>query len=345
VTPATASRPASYRLLQIVILGVVAWGIYRVLAPELAQLSREDLTQWRPAVVPLAASLLLLVAVYVMHALLWRQILTDLAIARPLVRDTIRVYFLASLGRYIPGKVWQLAGLAVLAGRAGIPAGPAAAAAVLGQFGFLTTGLLFLGITLPEWPTALGAADNGAVSATLPLAAGAVLLITGGGLIWLLVATPLGHGFRDAVTRRLYARGGGRAASRVAAAFALADRVRPRDAAVWATAYGISWVLLGAAFVLFAAAFHPPLAEQPRFVAGTVAAAYLVGYLFILVPAGIGVREGAMLLLLQQVMPAGGALVISVLSRLWFTAAELVPLTFLPVLGRTTTLRREDGES
>jgi glycosyltransferase 2 family protein len=345
VTSASATRRASYRLLQILLLAAVAWGIYRVLAPELSQLSRADLTQWRPAPLPLAASLLLLVAVYLMHALLWRRILTDLSIATPLVRTSIRVYFLASLGRYLPGKVWQLAGLAVLAGKAGIPAGPAAAAAVLGQFGFLTTGLLFLGITLPEWPAAIGAADNGGVSATLPLAVGAVLLITGGGLIWLLVATPLGHGFRNAVTRGLHNRAGSRAADRVAAAFALADRVRPRDAALWAAAYAISWVVLGAAFVLFASAFHPPLAELPRFVAGTVAAAYLVGYLFILVPAGIGVREGAMLLLLQQVMPAGGALVISVLSRVWFTAAELVPLAFLPVLGGTGTFRREDGES
>jgi uncharacterized membrane protein YbhN (UPF0104 family) len=163
---------------------------------------------------------------------------------------------------------------------------------------------------------------------------GAVLLIAGGGVIWLLVATPIGHGFRERLGRALGERGG----QRVGAAFALADRVRPRDAALWATAYALSWVLLGTAFVLFAAAFHPPLAAQPRFVAGTVAAAYLVGYLFILVPAGIGVREGAMLLLLQQVMPAGGALVVSVLSRVWFTAAELVPLAFLPAL-------RDDGSA
>jgi glycosyltransferase 2 family protein len=329
VSETTGPRRALFRILQIVLLAAIAWGIYRVLAPELSQLSRSDLTQWRPAALPLGGSLVLLVGVYVMHALLWRRIMRDLEIARPAFGTVMRVYFLASLGRYLPGKVWQLAGLAVLAGRAGMPPGPAAAAAVLGQFGFLTTGLLFLGLTLPEWPAALGAADNGVVSASLPLALGTVLLIAGGGAVWLLVATPLGHGFRERLARAL----GGRGGDRVKAAFALADRVRPADAALWAGAYALSWVLLGAAFVLFAAAFHPPLAAQPRFVAGTVAAAYLVGYLFILVPAGIGVREGAMVLLLQQVMPAGGALVISILSRVWFTAAELVPLAVLPALG------------
>jgi uncharacterized membrane protein YbhN (UPF0104 family) len=66
-----------------------------------------------------------------------------------------------------------------------------------------------------------------------------------------------------------------------------------------------------------------------------VAAAYRVGYLFVIVPAGLGVREGAMLLLLQLAMPqAGAALVISALSRVWFTAAELVPLLVLPWVSR-----------
>jgi glycosyltransferase 2 family protein len=84
--------------------------------------------------------------------------------------------------------------------------------------------------------------------------------------------------------------------------------------------------------------------EAPRYVGGTVAAAYLVGYLFVIVPAGIGVREGAMLLLLQQAMPqAGAAIVISVLSRVWFTAAELVPLALLPWLRAVSTVQEGPG--
>jgi uncharacterized membrane protein YbhN (UPF0104 family) len=85
--------------------------------------------------------------------------------------------------------------------------------------------------------------------------------------------------------------------------------------------------------VLFVAAFEPATTANPRFVAGTVAAAYLVGYLFFVVPAGIGVLEGAMVLLLAQVMPhPAGALVVGALSRVWFTAAELLPLALLPAL-------------
>jgi hypothetical protein len=47
--------------------------------------------------------------------------------------------------------------------------------------------------------------------------------------------------------------------------------------------------------------------------------------------AGLGIREGVMLVLLGQVMPGPAALVISVLSRLWFTTAEVLPLALIPL--------------
>jgi glycosyltransferase 2 family protein len=332
VTP--PARTLRIRALQVAILAAVGWGIYRLLAPDLRRLEWADVTRWRPEPLPLAASFVLLVAVYVAHALLWRRIMTDLGIGHPARSTTLRVYFLASLGRYLPGKLWQLAGLAVLSARAGLPPGRATAAAILGQFGFLTTGLLFLGITLPEWRVAFGMD----APATLPLALAAALLAGGGGLLWVLVATPAGHGVRE----RLGAAMGGRGGDGIRAAFDLADRVRPGNAAVWAAGYALSWVALGVAFTLFVGAFHPAAGAAPRFVAGTVAAAYLMGYLFVVMPAGIGVREGAMLVLLQQVAPEpGAALVVTVLSRAWFTAAELAPLAFLPWLGEGA--RGEEG--
>jgi glycosyltransferase 2 family protein len=317
-----STRRLLLRLAQVVLLLAIGWGVYRVLAAQLGQIGWDDLTRWRPDPLPLAASFALLVAVYVAHAFLWRRIMSDLGIGRPSARTTIRVYFLASLGRYLPGKLWQLAGMAVLAGRAGLPPTAATAAAVLGQFGFLSTGLLFLGITLPEWGRALDVA----APVALPLALGAALLITGSAIVWLLVATPVGRAAREQMARRA----GDRAGDRIRAAFRLADRVRPGHAALWAAGYALSWAGLGLAFVLFVHAFYPPGTGVLRYTAGTVAAAYLAGYLLIIVPAGVGAREGAMFLLLQPVMPAGAALVVSVLSRVWFTLAELVPLVVLP---------------
>jgi len=311
-------RGVWWRIAQVVLLAAVLIGIYRLLAPELRALSWADFAQWRPSALRALISLVLLVAVYLMHAWLWRSIMRDLAIAKPDVRTTFRVYFLASLGRYLPGKVWQLAGFAVLSSRAGLPAVGATAAALLGQFAFLATGLIFVAVVLPDWV-------GGAAARVL----GGVLVVLAGGL-WLFTATPSGRRGREWVRSRL----GGRAAEQLGAVFDVADRIRGRDTVRWGVGYGVSWILLGLAFSLFATAFVPQSIASTNQLAGAVAAAYIAGYLVLVAPMGIGVREATMTALLTSIpgFPASAALVVAVLSRVWFTAGELLPLAAIPLL-------------
>ena len=110
----------------------------------------------------------------------------------------------------------------------------------------------------------------------------------------------------------------------------LLGRIAWRDAVVWWFAYALTWALLGAAFVTFVNAFIPVSWPQAIQIAGTVAAAYLSGYVLFFSPAGLGTREAVMIGLLSHVMPESGAVVVSVASRLWFTAAELMPLALIP---------------
>jgi hypothetical protein len=262
----------------------------------------------------------------------------DLAIGTPSAVTSLRIYFISGLARYVPFvKALALAGLAVLAKRAGLPPLSSAAASVIGQFGFLSTGMLLLGVTFPEWVGGLN--TNVRPATTLPLFLGSGLLVGAAIATWVLVATPAGHGLRSALIDRL----GPRLGEKLNAAFALADRITPRDAFIWAAAYAVSWVFLGIAFLIFVGAFVPEAWEHARFVAGTVAASYLVGYIVFFLPAGIGMREGVMIVLLSSVMPPAAAVVISVASRLWFTAAELLPLAVLPLAGAPPKLEREDG--
>ena len=261
----------------------------------------------------------MLVAVYIAHAFLWRRIMRDLDIGRPDARTTIRIYFVANLGRYLPGKFWALAGFAVLSREAGLAAGPATAAALIGQFGFLATGLLLLALLLPEWGGGLPAILGG----------GALAAAAAG--LWILVATPLGHGARERI--RILA--GNRLGSRLATVLELAERIRPRAALLWLAGYGFSWILLGMAFTIFCIAFVPGAASAPRPLAGALAASYLAGYIA-LVPAGLGVREAALATLLSTVaqVPVAAAVVIALASRIWFSLAELLPIAALPLLRR-----------
>jgi hypothetical protein len=307
------------RVAQVVLIVAIAWGVWRALSPAFVELQARDFLRWTPAPGALALSIAMLVGVYIAHAFLWRRIMRDLDIGRPDVRTTIRIYFLASLGRYLPGKFWALAGFAVLSREAGLAGGPATAAALIGQFGFLATGLLLLALLLPEWGGGLPA-----------LLGGGALAAAAAGL-WILVATPLGHGTRERI-RKL---AGNRLGSRLATVLELAERIRPRAALLWLAGYGFSWILLGMAFTIFCVAFVPGLAAAPRPLAGALAASYLAGYIA-LVPAGLGVREAALATLLSSVaqVPVAAAIVIALASRIWFSIAELLPIAALPLLRR-----------
>lgn len=317
------------RLLQLVLLLAVGIGLYRALTSQLSELTWEEVRRaGTPQPGTLLLSLVMLLGVYVVHALLWRRITADVGGGTTGLRAALHAYFVSGLGRYIPGRLWQLAGLAVLAGRAGLAPSRAVAASLFAQLGFLTTGLVFLGLTLPDLGSRVTAGSAGGLN---PFLLASVLAVTAAVAIWLLAATRLGRFLHAWAARRLGARMG----ERVAAALAIADEVDPRRALMWAAGYAASWLLFGAAFVVFVRAFAPVPAEHLLATAGTVAAAYLAGYLFFLTPAGLGIREAAMGLLLAQFLAPGAAAVVAVLSRVWFMAGELLPLALIPLLPRS----------
>ena len=321
------------RLLQVGLLALVGFGIYRALAGELARITWDDVRGLGPPSVPrLLLSTGLLLAVYLMHALLWRRITRDIDGGSAPLRASLHVYFVSSLGRYIPGRLWQLAGLAVLAGRAGLAPSRAMAASIFGQIAFLTTGLLFLALTLPNLADDLGARYRGALVNPLLLAAALLAAVALG--LWFLAATSAGRGLRDVAARRF----GPRMGERVATTLRIADEVEPGRALLWASGYALSWLLLGTAFVLFVSAFARVPGGSIITTAGAVAASYLAGYLFILAPAGLGARELVMGLLLGQFLSPTAALVTAVLSRVWFTVAELLPLAIIPLLPRRSAV-------
>src|SRR5690606_1221375 len=154
----TRRRQVPLRSAQLLAVLVVSWALFRMLGIRLSELESLRATDWRPAAAPLALSTAVLLAMYLAHALLWRTVMTDIGVGRPTIRTTIRLYFLASLGRYVPGKFWQVAGIAVLSNRAGLSPVGATAAALLGQLAFLLSGALFLAIAMPTGRGAAAAA-------------------------------------------------------------------------------------------------------------------------------------------------------------------------------------------
>ena len=101
----------------------VSWGEISSLAPE----------DWRPRPLPLVASFAVLLGVFGYLVALWARMVSSLGGPRLGLAEALRIFFIANLGRYVPGKIWQLAGLTYLAGKRGVSFSVASSAAILGQ--------------------------------------------------------------------------------------------------------------------------------------------------------------------------------------------------------------------
>lgn len=242
-----------------------------------------------------AASLLLLLG-YFFSAALWGRIVSDLGGPAIPAGEAVRLFMIANLGRYVPGKVWQIAGLAALARGRGVSAATAMGAAVLGQ-----------GIAL--------------AAATL---VGVWAMLEGGEAMrrWGLVAIVLVVG--------------GVALAAVPAVFrwvaGLWFRVARQDAPEglgsvhgmrWVVLYVLNWMLYAFSFWLLVASFGHRVDILP--VASAFAAAYVLGYLAVFAPAGIGVREGVLTALLTPHLGLGPAAAVAIIQRVWTTVVEVVP--------------------
>jgi len=87
--------------------------------------------------------------------------------------------------------------------------------------------------------------------------------------------------------------------------------------------YVMRWILAGTAFILLVQAVHPLSMGDWPFLAASFTLAWAVGFITVFAPGGIGVREVVLVALLETVMPTAIAVILALLSRLWWIAAEL----------------------
>lgn len=280
---------------------LVTWFILDRVGLSLEEVSRLDPARWRPrwGVLGLASGALL--GGYLISAILWGRMVRELGGPRVGVLDACRVYFTANLGRYVPGKVLQIAGVAYLSRGVGVSPALGTASAVLGQ------GLALAGATLVG---ALALLGSGQRFRTL-----GVVAIVGAALLVVLVGVP-------AVFRRgvdlwfRLARGDPPDALEADATFGLR----------WLALYTVNWVVYAGSFWGLVRSFG--LEGGALEVASAFAAAYVLGYVAFFAPAGLGVREGFLVAFLTPILgPAGpgGAAAVAVIARLWTTLVELVP--------------------
>jgi uncharacterized membrane protein YbhN (UPF0104 family) len=287
--PVRADRRS--RWLTAAVLAVVAGFFVATLA---ARWNDVISVNWRlrPGLFALACGLL--AVSYALVACLWALALRRAAGTR-LVAGA-RVWFLANLARYVPGNLWSYVGAVELARREGVARRTTLAVMALTQ-------LLSVGVALLVGLPVLVAER---VRLGRPALLGAVVVVAAAGLAAL---------FR----RRLLA-----LARRRLPGFDPADLTpSARTVAELVLGYAAYWAVTGLAFAALVASLASLAAADIPLVVAAYAAAYAAGFLALLTPAGLGVREGVLVVALAPVLPAGPALVVALVSRVWMMVAEL----------------------
>lgn len=86
----------------------------------------------------------------------------------------------------------------------------------------------------------------------------------------------------------------------------------------------LNWTIVGFGFYMLVCSIYPLPINQMLYVGGIFGLSVIIGIMALFAPSGLGVREGIIAIGLSLVMPGEYVVIISVISRLWATIAELL---------------------
>jgi len=212
--------------------------------------------------------------------------------------DAAKVWFTANLARFLPGGVWQFASLALMASRYGVSTAAATATVLLEQIVLLITGLAVVAVFTPA---VLHAAWwQGALVVAIIL-----------GIVILALPRPGG---------RL-----GRWLERyVPSLKQVWSQLGARHLLLFIVILIVPWLMYGTAFRLLAIGLLGSVAGSWGFYIAAFTGSYLAGVIAVFAPAGLFVREAALIGVLTPVIGGGDAAILAVASRIWLTALEIV---------------------
>lgn len=282
-------------ILLVLVLPLVFYYIYGQLRDGWARL---DYYEWSLNLDYLLLSMMLAFAYFFLTVWIWQSILSYLG-SELAFWKCFRMLQLAQLGKYLPGRIWAVGGQIYLGDRYGIPRQTTLwAAGLYWVFNLLCGALIFLPLLyflVPLWT---------AVAATMVF-----LTLLGVACFPREALRFLSSLFSLAYAEKI---------------FAGLLRFSPRQCLVVFFTFFISWSLFGLAFWSMVNAFvEVPLAAYYHALA-SFCGAWVLGILSFFTPAGIGVREGALVYLLGQFMQPPMTVIIPVAARLWITLVELI---------------------
>ncbi|HEX5291369.1 MAG TPA: lysylphosphatidylglycerol synthase domain-containing protein [Streptosporangiaceae bacterium] len=243
---------------------------------------------------PVLGALVAVLAALVAAMQVWRVLLAALGSPLP-ARPAARIMFIGQLGKYLPGSIWPVLAQMELGNEYQVPRHRSASASVLTMLLVVIAGLLTALVALPF--------VAGSTNDVWALLAAPALLV-------LLIPRVL-----NAVLSRLL-----RLARRPPLEVELTGRAI-LAALAWSF---VSFVGYGVQIWVLALALGAPAGKGFLLALGGFAFAWTVGFLFVIAPAGAGVRDVLLALTLGLVIGHGAALAIALVSRVLLTIGDLV---------------------
>jgi len=237
---------------------------------------------------------------YLTWARSWRSILRAVGIRLHLTR-AYWIFYISNIGRYIPGKVWQVGAVALIGRKLGLSGRDLAASMIVHLAYFLPVGVA-MSLSSGTLPSPYNTATFQVAAWTLTVLTACAALFPHAVLsLARPVATRLGvtpERWRMALVRRL--------AVAVQTAFA--------------------WLAMSLGFAALVISVTPLGMDRIPGLARAFILSHIVGYVALFAPGGLGVREGTLALLLQPMVGLGPATAIALVSRAWATLNEALSL-------------------
>lgn len=267
-------------------LGAVVVGAFALAVGERWAEVGRDLARL-PVGVVVGAFVLCLAGVLLTY-LAWRVVLADLGSPVPLLPGA-RMFFVGQLGKYVPGAVWPVLVQMRIGTPLGVPRSRTGLAYVVVLGLSVAWGLL---VGLAVAPTMLGGA--------------------GSSYLWLLVLLPPAAVFLHPPWINALLGLGLRLARRPPLEHPLSGR------GIGLASLGLVgfWAVAGLHVWLLAVALGAPVWASLPVAVGGFALAFCVGPLVVFTPAGAGVREAVLVVLLGAVLATPSAVAVAVVSRL-----------------------------
>lgn len=303
-----ADRRSLWRWLQAILaIGIIVLAGWKLVREWNAFQGQPIEWEFRPLWLILA--LLIVWSSYAVLVEGWRRVVLSMQ-QRLGYLDAVRITMVSNLGKYLPGKVWAIAGAALLAERAGVQPAAAVAAAFILQALSLASGLLLVAFLAPEAMQSLGTGSR----VTLIV----IALLALGGLVVFAVPSLLG------MVRRWLPK-----------SIAGIEPVAVGPLLLGLGANAVGWSAYGLAFLCMIRGLTPGVELSWGQATAVFTTSYLVGLIAAFSPGGIGTRELTFTVLLTPMVGAKVATALAIATRLLLTITELgAALPFLPAMRR-----------